>query len=414
MSVKEICARAAAAAKDAARLSNSQKNDILLKIAEHIRLSGEPLLKANESDITAAAEKKKPTPFIDRLRLTPARLDSICAALENITYLPDPIGEVGGGGILESGISFVKRRVPLGVIGVIFEARPNVAADAAALCIKSGNACVLRGGSDAAASVTAIVRLIRESIAACGANPDIVCHIEDTSRESSAELMNMRGLVDVLLPRGGAGLIKSVAENARVPVIETGAGVCHVYVDKFADIEMAVGITDNAKTQRPSVCNSIETVLVHAAVAEDFLTKLSEKWRDKFVKIYGEPDVAEYIHIDDEANDETFSTEWGDNTISVKIVADIDEALAHVSKYSTKHSECIVTINANNAEKWQREVDAAAVYVNASTRFTDGAEFGLGAEIGISTQKLHVRGPVGLRDLTTFKYLLTGNGQIRK
>ena len=306
----------------------------------------------------------------------------------------------------------MKKRVPLGVVGIIFESRPNVTVDAAALCLKSGNVCILRGGSDAIYSNKCLVKLMRAALAQAGVCEDAVSLVVDTSRQAVGELMKLNQYIDVLIPRGGGGLINNVRNNATIPFIQTGEGNCSVYVDQFADIEMAVNIVDNAKTQRPSVCNAIENVLVHKSVAEAFFTALNKKWDGK-VKVIGDEETAKYIPVDHIAGDEDYRMEFLDYTIAAKVVNSIDEAIAHINKFGTKHSECIVTISLNNAEKFQQQIDAAAVYVNASTRFTDGGEFGLGAEIGISTQKLHARGPMGLEEMTTYKYLVTGNGQIR-
>ena len=350
--------------------------------------------------------------LIDRLTLTEARIDGMAEGVMQVMALADPVGKVLGGGTLKNGLSIVKKSVPLGVIGIIFESRPNVTVDAGVLCLKAGNTVILRGGSDAINSNKCLVGIMRKAAEKHGVNPDIVQLVEDTSRETATELMKANDYLDVLIPRGGGGLINAVIKNATVPVIQTGEGNCHVYVDRFADIDAAVEIVDNAKTQRPSVCNAIENVLVHKNIAEGFLKKLSAKWNGK-VQFIGDSYSAEYITLEREATDEDYRREFLDYTIAVKVVDDIDEAIAHINRFGTKHSECIVTEHLKNAEKFQREVDAAAVYVNASTRFTDGFEFGLGAEIGISTQKLHVRGPMGLEALTTFKYLINGNGQIR-
>ena len=350
--------------------------------------------------------------MVDRLTLTDARIDGMAEGVRQVAALPDPVGKILGGNTLPNGLTVIKKSVPLGVIGIIFESRPNVTVDAGCLCLKAGNTVILRGGSDAINSNKCLVGIMRAAAEKHGVNPDIVQLVEDTSRDTATELMKANEYVDVLIPRGGGGLINAVIKNATVPVIQTGEGNCHVYVDRFADIDMAVDIVDNAKTQRPSVCNAIENVLVHKNIAEGFLKKLAERWNGK-VTFVGDEASSAYITLEKIADDEDYRREFLDLKIAVKIVDDIDEAIAHINRFGTGHSECIVTEYLRNAEKFQREVDAAAVYVNASTRFTDGFEFGLGAEIGISTQKLHVRGPMGLEALTTFKYLVNGNGQTR-
>lgn len=350
--------------------------------------------------------------MVDRLTLTDARIDGMAEGVRQVAALPDPVGKILGGNTLPNGLTVIKKSVPLGVIGIIFESRPNVTVDAGCLCLKAGNTVILRGGSDAINSNKCLVGIMRAAAEKHGVNPDIVQLVEDTSRDTATELMKANEYVDVLIPRGGGGLINAVIKNATVPVIQTGEGNCHVYVDRFADIDMAVDIVDNAKTQRPSVCNAIENVLVHKNIAEGFLKKLAERWNGK-VTFVGDEASSAYITLEKIADDEDYRREFLDLKIAVKIVDDIDEAIAHINCFGTGHSECIVTEYLRNAEKFQREVDAAAVYVNASTRFTDGFEFGLGAEIGISTQKLHVRGPMGLEALTTFKYLVNGNGQTR-
>lgn len=404
------------AAKNAAMQMTSvgtiQKNEALRAIAESLSENKENIIKENKRDIENARANGMSEAMIDRLTLTNARIDGMSEGIRQVIELGDPINEIIGGEELPNGLKVEKVRVPLGVIGIIFESRPNVTVDAAALCLKSGNVCVLRGGSDAIYSNKCLVGIMRAAIASAGLPEDAVQLVVDTSRAVAGELMKADKYIDVLIPRGGGGLIRSVKQNATIPVIQTGEGNCHVYVDRFADIDMAVNITDNAKTQRPSVCNAIETVLVHKDVAEQFYTALNAKWNGK-VKIYGDEICAKYMQCDRAATEEDYATEFNDYVLAVKTVANIDEAIAHINKYGTKHSECIVTINMNNALKFQKSIDAAAVYVNASTRFTDGFEFGLGAEIGISTQKLHARGPMGLKELTTYKYLITGCGQVR-
>ena len=405
--IQQLGINAKAAQKHTAALKTSQKNEALALIAKRLIENAELIKAENAKDIENANANGMTPALIDRLTLTDARIESMAEGVTQIAALPDPVGEVLGGGELSSGLSLVKKRVPLGVIGIIFESRPNVTVDAAALCLKSGNVCILRGGSDAINSNKCLSNLMRGALAECEIAEDAVQLVEDTSRDVASEMMKMREYIDVLIPRGGGGLISAVVNNSTIPVIETGEGNCHVYVDTFADIKMAVDIVDNAKTQRPSVCNAIETVLVHKNIADEFYPALEKRWDngngESKVKVLG----------DGIATDEDYAKEFLDYTIAAKTVGSIDEAIAHINRFGTKHSECIVTTNYARASKFQNEVDAAAVYVNASTRFTDGFVFGLGAEIGITTQKLHARGPMGLKELTTYKYLVNGNGQIR-
>ena len=393
-------------------VGTKQKNSALEAIAESLIRNKETIIKENKRDIENAKINGMSEAMIDRLTLTESRIAGMSEGVRQVMELKDPINEIIGGEELPNGLIVEKIRVPLGVIGIIFESRPNVTVDAAALCLKSGNVCILRGGSDAIYSNKCLVGIMREALKENGIPEDAVQLVVDTSRAVAGELMKADKYIDVLIPRGGGGLIRSVRQNSTIPVIQTGEGNCHVYVDRFADIEMAVNITDNAKTQRPSVCNAIETILVHKDVAEQFYTALEKRWNGK-VKIYGDEICAKYMNINHEATEEDYATEFNDYVLAAKTVSGIDEAIEHINKYGTKHSECIVTINLDNAQKFRRCVDAAAVYVNASTRFTDGFEFGLGAEIGISTQKLHARGPMGLKELTTYKYLISGCGQIR-
>ena len=393
-------------------VSTKQKNDALKAIADSLLEKKDEIIKENKRDIENAKVNGMSEAMIDRLTLTDARIEGMSEGVRQVMELKDPINEIIGGEELPNGLKVEKIRVPLGVIGIIFESRPNVTVDAASLCLKSGNVCILRGGSDAIYSNKCLVSIMRAAVSGAGLPEDAVQLVVDTSRAVAGELMKADKYIDVLIPRGGGGLIRSVRQNATIPVIQTGEGNCHVYVDRFADIDMAVNITDNAKTQRPSVCNAIETVLVHKDVAEQFYTALNAKWNGR-VKIYGDEICAKYMQTERAATEEDYATEFNDYVLSVKTVSSLDEAIEHINKYGTKHSECIVTINMNNALKFQKCIDAAAVYVNASTRFTDGFEFGLGAEIGISTQKLHARGPMGLKELTTYKYLITGCGQIR-
>ncbi len=394
-------------------LKVSEKNAVLSEISKRLRANSAVLIEANALDIAAAEKNGMSKALIDRLTLTEARIEGMADGVDTVIALPDPVGSVIGGGELVNGLRVVKKRVPIGTIGIIFESRPNVTVDAAALCFKAGNTVILRGGSDAINSNKALVELMRGAIKDCGFDENAVQLVEDTSRTVANAMMKLNKYIDLLIPRGGGGLIRSVIENATIPVIQTGEGNCHVYVDESADLDMAVNIVNNAKTQRPSVCNAIENILVHEKIAKDFYAKLRDLWQDK-VAIIGDKATAEYVCVEKLAEESDYATEFLDYKLSAKVVSDIDEAIAHINKFGTKHSECIVTADLNNAEKFQKQVDAAAVYVNASTRFTDGFEFGLGAEIGISTQKLHARGPMGLETLTTYKYLINGDGQIRK
>lgn len=410
--IEELGTAARKAQLDMTSVSTKMKNDALNAIAEMLLVNTDTIIKENMRDIENAKVNGMSQAMIDRLTLTEERIKGISEGVRQVMELKDPINEIIGGEELPNGLKVEKIRVPLGVIGIIFESRPNVTVDAASLCLKSGNVCILRGGSDAIYSNKCLVGIMRKAISGAGIPEDAVQLVVDTSRAVAGELMKADKYIDVLIPRGGGGLIRSVRQNATIPVIQTGEGNCHVYVDRFADIDMAVNITDNAKTQRPSVCNAIETVLVHKDVAEQFFTALEAKWNGK-VKIYGDEICAKFMNTEREATDDDYATEFNDYILAVKTVSSLDEAIEHINKYGTKHSECIVTINLNNAQKFQKCVDAAAVYVNASTRFTDGFEFGLGAEIGISTQKLHARGPMGLKELTTYKYLISGCGQVR-
>ncbi len=393
-------------------LKVSEKNAVLTEISKRLRANSAALIEANALDIAAAEKNGMSKALIDRLTLTEARIEAMADGVDTVIALPDPIGTVIGGGELVNGLRVVKKRVPMGTIGIIFESRPNVTVDAAALCFKAGNTVILRGGSDAINSNKALVELMRGAIKDCGYDENAVQLVEDTSRAVANAMMKLNKYIDLLIPRGGGGLIRSVIENSTIPVIQTGEGNCHVYVDESADLDMAVNIVNNAKTQRPSVCNAIENVLVHEKIAAEFYAKLKALWQNK-VAIIGDKATSEYVDVEKIAEESDYATEYLDYKLSAKVVSDIDEAIAHINRFGTKHSECIITADLNNAEKFQKQVDAAAVYVNASTRFTDGFEFGLGAEIGISTQKLHARGPMGLEALTTYKYLINGDGQIR-
>jgi len=410
--IEELGLKAKTAEPVITSLKVSEKNAVLAEIAKRLRRDSAVLIEANALDIAAAENNGMSKAMIDRLTLTEARIEGMAEGVDTVIALPDPIGSVIGGSELANGLRVVKKRVPIGTIGIIFESRPNVTVDAAALCFKAGNTVILRGGSDAINSNKALVKLMRGAVKDCGFDENAIQLVEDTSRSVANAMMKLNKYIDLLIPRGGGGLIRTVIENATIPVIQTGEGNCHVYVDATADIEMAVNIVNNAKTQRPSVCNAIENVIVHKDAAPAFFEKISALWQDK-VSVIGDEGVSKLINVEKIADDNDFATEFLDYKISAKIVDSVDEAIAHINRFGTKHSECIITSDLNNADKFQKMVDAAAVYVNASTRFTDGFEFGLGAEIGISTQKLHARGPMGLEALTTYKYLINGNGQIR-
>ncbi|MFG6328155.1 MAG: glutamate-5-semialdehyde dehydrogenase [Lachnospiraceae bacterium] len=397
-----------------ANASTKDKNYILEVIAANLLNNTGRILESNKKDLDSARDNGISDAMSDRLRLTEGRIKDMADACRELIALKDPAGEVLEGSVRPNGMRITKTRVPMGVIGIIYESRPNVTVDAATLCIKSGNAVILRGGKEAINSNKALMDIMRESVAECGFPMDIVQLVCDTSRETASEMMKANGYIDVLIPRGGKGLISAVVNNATVPVIETGSGNCHIYIDNTIDMDMAVNITDNGKTQRPSVCNALETCLVHKGVAETFLPLLKERLDKHNVELRGCSETVRILGGSVKlATEEDYATEFNDYIFAIKIVENIDEAIAHIAKYSTGHSECIVTQNITNAEKFQKEVDSACVYVNCSTRFTDGNEFGLGAEIGISTQRLHARGPMGLNELTTFKYLINGNGQTR-
>lgn len=397
-----------------ANASTEDKNYILDKIAKNLLANVERILESNKKDLDNAHDNGISDAMADRLRLTSERIGSMAAACTELIALKDPAGEIIEGSIRPNGMRITKTRVPMGVIGIIYESRPNVTVDAATLCIKSGNAVILRGGKEAINSNKTLMDIMRESVAECGFPMDIVQLVCDTSRETASAMMKANGYIDVLIPRGGKGLISAVVNNATVPVIETGSGNCHIYIDNNTDLDMAVNITDNGKTQRPSVCNALETCLVHKGIAESFLPALKERLDAHNVELRGCTETVRILGDSVKpATDEDYATEFNDYILAVKVVENIEEAIAHIGKYSTGHSECIVTQSLASAEKFQKEVDSACVYVNCSTRFTDGNEFGLGAEIGISTQRLHARGPMGLNELTTFKYLINGNGQIR-
>lgn len=412
-----VKAKAQAAKQAAAKLavtSTAVKNAALLAMAAALEAKQSEILAANERDMTAAAAKGMKSSMLDRLKLTAERISGMADGLRQVAGLADPVGNVIDGKTLPNGLHITKIRVPLGVIGIIYEARPNVTVDAAGLCLKSGNAVILKGGSEAMESNKTVAAILAQAAEGAGIPAGSIQFIDTSDRQAVQDLIHMNGLVDVVIPRGGAGLIQAVVRNASVPVIETGAGVCHTYVDKDANVEMAMKIAFNAKVQRPSVCNAMETLLVHKDIADKFLPMMLMMYNSSAVEIRGDKAVQEYSGQVHPATEEDWSTEYGDLRLSVKIVDSIEEAMAHIAKYGTGHSECIVTDNYQAAQLFQYTVDAAAVYVNASTRFTDGNEFGFGAEIGISTQKLHARGPMALPELTSTKYLINGNGQVRK
>lgn len=404
-------------AKEASKILSIQgkrKNEALKKIAENLSKRYDEIITANKIDLENGKNTGLSVSFLDRIELTKERIEDIKTAILKVSDMQDPIGKVLDGCKSENGLEIIKVRVPLGVIGIIYEARPNVTADAAALCLKSGNAVILRGGKEAINSNKAIVNIMRNSLKEVSLPVDCIQLIEDTSRESSMTLMTMNKYLDVLIPRGGAGLIRAVLENATVPVIETGVGNCHVYADEFCDINMAVSIIYNAKTSRPSVCNSIETVLVHKNIAKELLPKMKSKLDEKNVQLRGCKETIDILgNSVTNATEEDYMVEFLDYILAVKVVNSIDDAISHISKYSSHHSDTIITKDYENAKTFTSLVDSAAVYVNASTRFTDGGYFGLGAEIGISTQKLHARGPMGINELTSIKFIINGNGQIR-
>lgn len=396
------------------RTAGSKKDDALLAIAKALREHSDEIIKANEIDIENGKNAGLTESLLDRLRLTPERINGMAEGVEQVAALADPIGNVLEGRTLKNGLNIEKVRVPMGVIGIIFEARPNVTSDAAALCLKAGSAVILRGGKEAINSNLAVSEIMRNAVESVGFPKDCIALVKDTSRQSATELMQLSDYLDVLIPRGGAGLIRSVVENAKVPVIETGVGNCHIYVDESADVQMAANIIFNAKTSRPSVCNAIETILVHKNIAQKALPEIKKLLDTKNVEIRG-CETTRKILGDSviPVTEEDYAKEFLDYILAVKVVDSLDDAIDHIAKYSTGHSESIITNDYNNANKFTACVDSAAVYVNASTRFTDGGEFGLGAEIGISTQKLHARGPMGLNELTSCKFIIRGNGQIR-
>lgn len=408
-------ARVKAASRPLAIATAEQKNEALSAIAAALTLRKEEWLAANREDLSAAREGGMSPSLLDRLSLDEKRIAAIVEGVWQVRNLPDPIGTVVKETTRPNGLHLVQKRVPLGVIGIIYEARPNVTVDAAVLCLKAGNAVLLRGGKEAIRSNRAVVSILRDALESVGLPPDCVALVEDTSRESATEMMNLTGYLDVLIPRGGAGLIRSVTANARVPVIRTGEGVCHIYVNQSADLDMAARILYNAKCSRPSVCNAVECVLVDKSIAEAFFNKALPLLDQKNVELRGDAKICNLLGTRcKEATDEDWDAEYGDYILAVKTVSGLDEALEFIAAHSTQHSEAIITRDEETAARFLNEVDAAAVYVNASTRFTDGFEFGLGAEIGISTQKLHARGPMGLEELCSTKWLIYGEGQIRE
>lgn len=414
MNFECIAAGARAAASVLATVGQREKQAALSAISEALRAQTDVILAANAQDIAAAEANGTRSVMVDRLRLTAERIQAMAKGVDEVAVLPDPTGEVLSMTTRPNGLVVGKKRVPLGVVGIIFESRPNVTVDAAVLCLKSGNACILRGGREALHSNLALADIMRQAIVSVGLPADAINLLNDTTREGAEAMMQAHGLLDVLIPRGGAGLIRSVVEHSTVPVIETGTGNCHIYVEATAEPDMAVAIVDNAKTSRPSVCNAAESLLIDEAVAASLLPKIADRLLEKKVQLYGCEKacaiLGERIHP---ATEEDYAREYLDYAMSVKVVSGLQEAIAHINRYSTHHSEAIVTQRYDAAQQFLNEVDSAAVYVNASTRFTDGGEFGEGAEIGISTQKLHARGPMGLTALTSVKYIIYGNGQVR-
>ena len=417
MNIEKTVRDQARAAKEAARrlavTSSAVKDASLRAMADALEKHTAAILAANAEDMAAAREKGTPRAMLDRLMLDDKRICGMADGLRQTAMLPDPIGEGEMETVRPNGLEIRRVKVPIGVIGIIYEARPNVTADAAALCLKSGNAVILRGGSEALQSNRVISSILAEAAEKEGVPKGALQFIDSPSRDAVGAMMRLTGLLDVIIPRGGAGLIRRVVTESAVPVIETGAGICHTYVDAGADLDMAISIAVNAKTSRPAVCNAMETLLVHQAEAKAFLPKLAQAMREKGVELRGDEATRAVVADMAAATDEDWATEYDDLILSVRVVKNLDEAIAHINRYNTGHSETIVTNDLHHAHRFQREVDAAAVYVNASTRFTDGFEFGFGAEIGISTQKLHARGPMGLNELTSTKYMIFGEGQIR-
>ena len=410
--VEFLCTNAKEASASIALASTEEKNKVLLKISELLLENTEKIIEANKEDLASAEENGVPTTMLNRLMIDEKRIENIKNSIIELIALEDPVGKSDSWS-RPSGINISRVRVPLGVVAIIYEARPNVTVDSAVLCLKTGNAVVLRGGKEAINTNKALVAVMKDALDACGFNSHCVELIESTDRESAKALMTMRGYIDALIPRGGKGLISSVVENATVPVIETGAGNCHIYVDDSADVDMAIKIVMNAKCSRPSVCNAVETLLVNAGIAAKFLPPFAEKAKEKNVEIRGCAKTNVLVPESLSAAEDDYKTEYNDYILAVKVVKDVKEAVMHIRKYSTNHSEAIITQDEKNSAYFVSAIDSAALYVNASTRFTDGGEFMLGAEIGISTQKLHARGPMGLRELTSYKYIVSGNGEIR-
>ncbi|MCI6152074.1 glutamate-5-semialdehyde dehydrogenase [Fusobacterium perfoetens] len=397
-----------------AQLSTEIKNEVLLKSAEALLKNSTKIIEINKKDVEKAKESGVKDAFIDRLTLTEKRIKDMADGLKQIVSLNDPVGEFIYGKTLPNGLIIQQKRVPLGVVAIIFESRPNVTADAFGLCLKSGNAVILRGGKEAINTNIAIVKVFKEVLKECNLNENAIQIVENTSHEIANELMKAHEYIDVLIPRGSSRLINTVINNSTIPCIQTGVGNCHIFVDESGKLDDAINIIINAKTQRPGVCNAVETLLIHKNIAKDLLPNLGRELISRNVEIRGDETVRKYIENSVEATKEDWATEYEDYIVAIKIVEGLDEAIKHIAKYGTKHSECIVTENYSNAQRFLNEIDAAAVYINASTRFTDGGQFGFGAEIGISTQKLHARGPMGLKELTTTKYVIMGNGQVRK
>ena len=409
----ELGKKAKEAEKTLMIAGTEQKNEALKDIAQALVENADEIIQSNAIDLENGRNNGMSESLLDRLKLDKERINGMAKGVEDVTLLPDPVGRVLSETTRPNGLNIKKVSTPLGVIGVIFEARPNVTSDAAALCLKSGNTVILRGGKEAINSNRTIAKIMREAVKKSGLSEDVIQLVEDTSRKSANALMQMNEYVDVLIPRGGAGLIQAVVKNATVPVIETGVGNCHIYIDKDANVDMAADIVYNAKTNRVSVCNAAESLLIHKDIAEEALPKIKAKLDEKSVELLGDDKAINIAEGIEKATESDWGTEYLDYKMSVKIVDSLDEAVEHIYKYSTGHSECIVTENKEAAEEFLNKVDSAAVYVNASTRFTDGGEFGFGAEIGISTQKLHARGPIGLPELQSFKYKIYGNGQVR-
>ncbi len=413
MELEKMGQLAKAASRSLMKLTQTEKNACLVTVARNLIENTEKILEANAKDLENGIANNMPESLQDRLRLTEERIKGIAEGVRQVAALDDPVGEVLSMKSRPNGLMVGKKRVPLGVIGMIYESRPNVTVDAFSLCFKTGNAVILRGGSDCIYSNIVLVDIIKKSLEENHVTPDAVFLLEDTSRETATKMMQMNEYIDVLIPRGGAGLIRSVVQNATVPVIETGTGNCHVYVDATADVDMAVSIVTNAKMQRLGVCNACESLIIHQDIVDEVAPKIIAALKEKDCEIRGDERVQSYDSYVIPATEKDYATEYLDKIISVKVVASVEEAIEHINNHSTGHSESIVTKDYDNAQKFLNEVDSAAVYVNASTRFTDGFEFGFGAEIGISTQKLHARGPMGLEALTTTKYIIYGNGQVR-